>query len=179
MTGAAIGATLLLTLPASAFDAIVPALIAIALILVIVQPRLTAWLAQRGHTSAEHGPALQAAVGATGVYGGYFGAAQGIILISILGIGIRDELQRLNALKNVLASTANLVAGLIFVFAADVDWAVAGPDRRRLDRRRRPRRALRPTARPRRAAGADRRHRRRRDRPPDRRLSEVAGATPA
>jgi uncharacterized membrane protein YfcA len=126
VVGAAIGATLLLTLPASAFDAIVPALIAIALILVVVQPRLTEWLAERGRTSAEHGPALQAAVGATGIYGGYFGAAQGIILISLLGIGIRDDLQRLNALKNVLASTANLVAGVIFVFAADVNWGVAG-----------------------------------------------------
>ncbi len=124
--GAATGATLLLTLPASAFDAIVPVLIAVALILVIVQPRLSGWLANRGHTDGEHGPALQAAVAATGVYGGYFGAAQGVILISILGIGIRDGLQRLNALKNVLASIANLVAGLIFVFAADIDWAVAG-----------------------------------------------------
>jgi uncharacterized membrane protein YfcA len=124
--GAAVGATLLLTLPASAFDAIVPALIAIALLLVIFQPRVTEWLTQRGHTREQHGPALQAAVAGTGVYGGYFGAAQGVILISLLGIGIRDDLQRLNALKNVLASTANLVAGLIFVFAADVDWAVAG-----------------------------------------------------
>jgi uncharacterized membrane protein YfcA len=126
VAGAIVGATLLLTLPASAFNAIVPVLIAIALILVVIQPRLTARLASRGHTGSEHGPALQAAVGATGIYGGYFGAAQGIILISILGIGIRDDLQRLNALKNVLASTANLVAGVIFVFAADVNWGVAG-----------------------------------------------------
>jgi uncharacterized membrane protein YfcA len=65
-------------------------------------------------------------VGATGVYGGYFGAAQGVILISLLGIGIDDDLQRLNGLKNVLASTANLVAGVIFVFAAHVNWGVAG-----------------------------------------------------
>lgn len=124
--GAAAGAALLLTLPASAFDAIVPALIAIALVLIVIQPRLSGWLARRGHTSAEHGPLLQAGAAATGAYGGYFGAAQGVILISLLSIGIRDELQRLNALKNVLAVTANLVAGLIFVFAADVDWAVAG-----------------------------------------------------
>ncbi len=124
--GAAIGATLLLTLPASAFDAIVPALIAIALVLVVVQPRLSEMLARRGHASTEHGPWLQAGVGATGAYGGYFGAAQGVILISLLGIGIRDDLQRLNALKNVLAVTANLVAGLIFVFAANVNWGVAG-----------------------------------------------------
>jgi uncharacterized membrane protein YfcA len=124
--GAAVVGNLLLTLPASALDAIVPALIAIALLLVIFQPRVTAWLSERGPTREKHGPALQAAVAGTGVYGGYFGAAQGVILISLLGIGIRDDLQRLNALKNVLASTANLVAGLIFVFAADVDWAVAG-----------------------------------------------------
>lgn len=124
--GAAIGATLLLTLPASAFDAIVPALIAIAVILVVVQPRIAEWQTRRGQRTAEHGPLLQAGVCATGAYGGYFGAAQGVILISLLGIGIRDHLQRLNALKNVLAVTANVVAGLIFVFAADVDWAVAG-----------------------------------------------------
>jgi uncharacterized protein len=124
--GAAIGAALLLTLPASAFEAIVPALIAVALLLVVFQPRITEWLARRGHTREQHGPGLQAAVGATGVYGGYFGAAQGVILISLLGIGIRDDLQRLNALKNVLASTANLVAGVIFVFAAHVNWGIAG-----------------------------------------------------
>jgi uncharacterized membrane protein YfcA len=125
--GSVIGAALLLTLPASAFKEIVPALIAIALVLVVFQPRITEWLARRGRSRDRHGPALQAAVGATGVYGGYFGAAQGVILISLLGIGIRDDLQRLNALKNVLASTANLVAGVIFVFAAPhVDWGVAG-----------------------------------------------------
>ena len=124
--GAAAGAALLLTLPASAFDAVVPVLIALAVVLVIIQPRLADWLARRGRTSEHHGPLLQAGVGATGVYGGYFGAAQGVILISLLGIGIRDQLQRLNALKNVLASTANLVAGVIFVFAAEVDWAVVG-----------------------------------------------------
>jgi uncharacterized protein len=124
--GAAIGATLLLTLPASAFDAIVPVLIAIALLLVVFQPRLTEWLARRGHTREHHGPALQAAVLGTGIYGGYFGAAQGVILISLRGIGIRDDLQRLNALKNVLATTANSVAAVIFVFSAHVNWGVAG-----------------------------------------------------
>ena len=88
VAGAAIGATLLLTLPASAFDAIVPVLIAVALVLVIVQPRLTEASRTAAGRAAERSPALRAAVGATGVYGGYFGAAQGIILISILGIGI-------------------------------------------------------------------------------------------
>ena len=78
------------------------------------------------------------------MYGGYFGAAQGVILMGLLGIGIADTLQRLNGLKNVLAGLVNGVAGVIFVFVADVDWTVvaliaAGFDRRRPDRRdRRP-----------------------------------------
>ncbi len=125
-TGALIGSTLLLVLPASAFDAVVPALIALALVLVVVQPRLQEALAHRRRAESHRSPALRAAVGATGIYGGYFGAAQGIILISILGIAIDDELQRLNGLKNVLAGLANLTAGIVFIFAADVDWAVAG-----------------------------------------------------
>jgi uncharacterized protein len=123
--GALVGATLLLELPASAFDAIVPALIALALVLVVVQPRLQAALAHRRRVESERSPALRGAVGATGVYGGYFGAAQGIILMAILGIAIDDELQRLNGLKNVLAGLANLTAGIVFAFAADVDWGVA------------------------------------------------------
>jgi uncharacterized membrane protein YfcA len=124
--GGVLGATLLLVLPASAFDAIVPALIAVGLVLVVVQPRLNAALAHRRRSDRELGPGLRAAVGATGIYGGYFGAAQGIILISILGIAIEDEMQRLNGLKNVLAGLVNLTAGIVFVFAADVNWGVAG-----------------------------------------------------
>ncbi len=64
--------------------------------------------------------------GACGVYGGYFGAAQGILLLGILAFALHDELQRLNALKVVLAGIANLVAGIVFAFAAHVDWLVAG-----------------------------------------------------
>ena len=63
-------------------------------------------------------------VGLAGIYGGYFGAAQGIILIALLGIFVLDDLQRLNATKNVLAMTVNIVASIVFVFATDVDWAV-------------------------------------------------------
>jgi uncharacterized membrane protein YfcA len=65
-------------------------------------------------------------VALTGVYGGYFGAAQGVLLVAILGIGVADTLQRLNATKNVLAALVNAVAGLIFTFVADVDWRVVG-----------------------------------------------------
>jgi uncharacterized membrane protein YfcA len=124
--GGIAGATLLLVLPASAFDAIVPALIALALVLVVAQPRIERALAHRPDPKGEHGIALRAAMTASGVYGGYFGAGQGILLIGILGIGLRDSLQRLNGLKNVLAGLVNAIAGVIFVFAAHVDWGVAG-----------------------------------------------------
>jgi uncharacterized membrane protein YfcA len=60
------------------------------------------------------------------VYGGYFGAAQGILLLAILGLAVDDDLQRVNALKVILAGLVNLVAGLVFVFAAHVAWAAAG-----------------------------------------------------
>ena len=109
ITGALAGAALLLTLPSSAFDAIVPVLIALALLLVVVQPRLERALAhRRRHHGAERNPALR------------------IILISILGVAIEDHLQRLNGLKNVLAGLVNLTAGIVFAIVADVDWAVAG-----------------------------------------------------
>jgi uncharacterized membrane protein YfcA len=126
IVGGITGATLLLVLPASAFEAIVPALIALALVLVVAQPRIDRRLAHRRSGKGEHGIVLRAAVTGSGVYGGYFGAGQGILLVGILGIGVRDRLQRLNGLKNVLAGLVNATAGVIFVFAADVDWAVVG-----------------------------------------------------
>lgn len=128
--GAGVGAGLLLTLPSSVFDSVVIVLITIALVLVMVQPVLAVRLAAArgghpdGHREATFG--VQVLVALTGVYGGYFGAAQGIVLISILGIMIDDHLQRLNACKNVLAGSVNAVAAVIFVVATDVDWAVVG-----------------------------------------------------
>jgi hypothetical protein len=125
--GAVIGAILLLTLPASAFKEIVPVFIGVALVLVILQPQLTRALQSRRRAAHERaGPAATAGTALTGVYGGYFGAAQGILLLSFLGLTIDDELQRINALKVVLAGLNNLVAGVIFVFAAHVDWGAAG-----------------------------------------------------
>lgn len=125
IVGAAAGATLLLTLPPSAFKAIVPAFIAIALIMILAQPRLAAWLRRHhGHAHERIGAATMFGVLACGVYAGYFGAAQGILMLGILGLSFDDELQRLNATKNVLAGLANLLAGAIFAFAAHVDWAI-------------------------------------------------------
>ncbi len=128
--GGLTGAALLLVLPATAFATIVPVLILLACALVAVQPRLTAWVAARrlrlGHEPRQGGgPILLIGVYLTGIYGGYFGAAQGVILIALLAILIDDELQRLNGLKNVIASVINAVAAIIFVIVAPVAWGPA------------------------------------------------------
>lgn len=126
--GALAGATLLLVLPSSLFDKVVIVLISVALVLVVVQPALSRRLAARraarpqGHHDATLG--VQVLVALSGVYGGYFGAAQGIILISILGILIDDHLQRLNACKNVLAGSVNAVAAIVFILTTSIDWWV-------------------------------------------------------
>jgi uncharacterized membrane protein YfcA len=127
LIGGATGAVLLLVLPASAFKKIVPGFIAASLVLVVLQPWLTRKLAGRhAHPLARHG-ALPLGLFEVGVYGGSFGAAQGILLLAILGLALPDTLQRINALKNVLAGLTNLIAGLVFVIAAShVSWAVAG-----------------------------------------------------
>src|SRR5215212_2307559 len=120
VAGGIVGAILLLWLPADAFSAIVPALILVGLLLVVLQPRISA---RHEGARGDFGPWwVWPAVLGTGVYGGYFGAAQGVILMGVLGIGIADDLQRLNGLKNVLAGLVNGVAGLVFVLVADVDW---------------------------------------------------------
>ena len=125
IAGGLVGAALLLILPASAFKAIVPAFIAIALVLIILQPRISRALERRRPRDERLGPLVMLADFGTGVYGGYFGAAQGIMLLAILGLALDDDLQRLNALKVVLAGTVNLVAGIVFVFAAHVAWGAA------------------------------------------------------
>jgi uncharacterized protein len=124
--GGITGAVLLLVLPGSAFKAIVPGFIAIALVLVVVQPRLARWAAARRDAPPEHGgPLALAGLYLAGVYGGYFGAAQGIIILAILGVALHESLQRMNALKNILAGLTNLVAALIFMTIADVSWGAA------------------------------------------------------
>ena len=95
---------LLLNLPPGAFKAIVPALIVLALLLVVFGRRITAWLAARGHHQHEAvTPVLWLTVLGTGIYGGYFGAAQGVLLMAFLGLFLAESMQRQNALKNVLA----------------------------------------------------------------------------
>jgi uncharacterized membrane protein YfcA len=125
--GGGVGAVLLLVLPAGAFKAIVPALIVLALLLVVFGPQLSRQLAATRHrASAQVTPALWLVVALTGVYGGYFGAAQGVLLMGFLGVLLAESLQRQNALKNVLAGLVNLVAAIVFVSATHIDWAAAG-----------------------------------------------------
>jgi uncharacterized protein len=195
--GGLVGAILLLVLPAEAFKAIVPALIGVAVVMVLIQPRLARWMARRQlarsagragdgglaaqadgadpgsrpPADADHGadgaggaggtagvggngaagragaatavgvlpatgissradaiggPVLWALVFCAGVYGGYFGAAQGVLLIGMLGIAFTDSLQRINAVKNVLAGLVNGVAAVVFIALTHIDWKVAG-----------------------------------------------------
>jgi uncharacterized membrane protein YfcA len=165
LCGGLVGAILLLVLPAGAFKAIVPALIGIALVMVIFQPRLSKWVSrrQRGRTTAAAagpddpaggtaavppaggpaavgvvapvsqeaalqlgGPVLWVLVFLSGVYGGYFGAAQGVLLLGLMGVAFTDSMQRINAVKNVLAGLVNGVAAIVFVLATHIDWGAAG-----------------------------------------------------
>jgi uncharacterized membrane protein YfcA len=123
------GAALLLVLPASAFARIVPVLILIACGLVAIQPRLSAWVIERrarsGTVHTGGGAPLIAGVYLTGIYGGYFGAAQGVILIALLAILVDDDLQRLNGLKNLIATVINGVAAIVFIALAPVAWVPA------------------------------------------------------
>lgn len=125
--GGVTGAVLLLVLPASAFEAIVPVFIALALILVVLQPRIRDHLAKRRIDAIhERGIVVALSIYLTGVYGGYFGAAQGILVLGILGVTLAQDLHRTNALKNVLAGLTNGVAAVYFMLAAPhVDWAPA------------------------------------------------------
>ena len=125
--GALVGAVLLLVLPASAFATIVPILIVLALVLVLIGPRVSAWVGR----SSTGGPGrvtvpLMVVIFACGVYGGYFGAAQSVLIMGIFGLMLHDTIQRQNGLKNIIAGMVNAVAALLFVFFRHVDWQAAG-----------------------------------------------------
>jgi uncharacterized protein len=128
--GAVTGAILLLWLPESAFDAIVPVLIAASLLLVLLGPRLQSWAAARhpDHDSLGRRVLLTVGVFGAGVYGGYFGAAQGVLMVGIMSVMMTVSLQRVNGLKNVLVTLANAVAAVVFILvAADrIEWPVVG-----------------------------------------------------
>lgn len=125
LLGGTVGAVLLLLLPESVFDGVVPVLILLACALVAVQPRITSAVRRRGQPIGHGAVLLWTAVLLTGVYGGYFGAAQGVILVGVLGVFVDESIPRLNAAKNVLAGMANLSAAVVFVLVTDVAWLAA------------------------------------------------------
>jgi uncharacterized membrane protein YfcA len=128
LAGGLTGAVLLLALPAKAFEAAVPVLIAAALVLVLVQPLLAKRLAARAQTRPRPeygGRALLVGVYLCGIYGGYFGAAQGVLLLGLMGVLLDLPLQRINAVKNVLALAVNGIAALFFLIDGPIDWRAA------------------------------------------------------
>lgn len=126
--GAVCGALLLLVLPAGAFEAIVPVLIALALVLVVTGPRLSRWAAEHHPDEGGAGRHRLTLLGVfvAGMYGGYFGAAQGVLLIGIMSVLIAEPLQRINAFKNVLSTVVNSAASIVFIVVAwdKIDWGV-------------------------------------------------------
>lgn len=132
LLGGLTGAILLIVLPPGVFKTVVPALIFIGVLLVVLGPWLSRRL-QAAHTETSvetraRRIALLGGVYATGVYGGYFGAAQGVILLGIMSVLMTESLQQLNGVKNVSATIVNGVAAMTFLVIAwdDVDWASAG-----------------------------------------------------
>ncbi|SDM75333.1 sulfite exporter TauE/SafE family protein [Allokutzneria albata] len=129
LLGAIGGTVLLLSLPKDAFEAVVPVLVGLAVVLVIIQPRVSKWVASRKTTTAaatEGGALLLFLIFLIGIYGGYFTAAQGVMLMAVMGMLLAEPLQRLNGIKNVLSAVVNVVAGLIYAVVAPVSWPVVG-----------------------------------------------------
>ncbi|WP_174248642.1 sulfite exporter TauE/SafE family protein [Streptomyces hundungensis] len=127
LLGGLAGAILLLALPSSSFDAIVPVLVGLALVLVLFQPRLAATIKRRreargSEAHPEGGAALLVGLFLASMYGGYFGAAQGVLYLSLMGLLLSDSLQRVNAVKNILGAVVNGVAAVFFLFVAEFNW---------------------------------------------------------
>ena len=123
--GGAGGALLLLVLPPDVFRLVAPILIALAVVLVVAEPwlgrRLMAW---RQAAPPQGSRVMTSAIFATSVYGGYFGAGQGVILLAVMGLLMAEPLQQINALKNVLQAVDNAASALLFIAIADIDWLV-------------------------------------------------------
>ncbi|MBV8861569.1 MAG: sulfite exporter TauE/SafE family protein [Mycobacterium sp.] len=136
LVGGIVGAWLLLHLPEKVFVAVVPVLLIAALIMVVIGPRIQAWAQKRAEgtgrsaeeLSAGRMAALVASTFAIGVYGGYFTAAQGILLVGAMGALLAESVQRMNAAKNLLVLLVNIVAALAYIVVAfdRINWPVAG-----------------------------------------------------
>jgi uncharacterized protein len=132
VAGSIAGAAALLTLPSSSFHVIVSVLILAACVLVFAQPRLSARITARRERQASPAgspagsertsPALAGGVFGAAAYGGYFGAAQGVLVIGLLGSFLDEPLQRVNAAKNVLVAIVNGTAAIVYIIFAHVAW---------------------------------------------------------
>lgn len=131
LLGGTTGALLLLLLPSSAFDVIVPVLVTLGIVLVILQP----WLSRKVqaiHAKAGNDPAtgesrdpvwVWFAILLAGTYGGYFSAAQGVLVLGILGIGlVNQSMSQINAVKNGLVTIVNGIAAIIYISLGRVYW---------------------------------------------------------
>lgn len=128
LLGGALGAGLLLLTPAGAFAAIVPVLIAGASVVLLLQPRIRRAAERRSSGPADRpGPAVQAGLFAVAVYGGYFGAAAGVLMVALLLVGLPLTILQGNAVKNVLLGVANAVAAAGFALFGPVHWAAVPP----------------------------------------------------
>lgn len=119
--GGLAGSILLVSIPGNAFRVAVPYLILLSCALLLFQDRLGRWVRSE-HAEGRREPALLASVFVSGVYGGFFGGALGIILLSILGLFSAEPLVRVNALKQGLSFIVNMVAALFFLFSKHVVW---------------------------------------------------------
>ncbi|QDY91155.1 sulfite exporter TauE/SafE family protein [Arthrobacter sp. UKPF54-2] len=134
LLGGITGAYLLLHLPEVVFQYAAPALIVVALLMVVFQPRLQRWVQTREQNpehairDKQHGILLVVLVYLAGVYGGYFVAAQGILLVGILGVFMAGTMQNANAMKNILVLGVNIVAAVSYLlFAFDrISWTAVG-----------------------------------------------------
>ena len=124
--GAVGGAVLLLALPPGVFETVVPWLILGTCLLVGAQPRISRWLKKSAAAAADERTRLSPATTffstLVGVYGGYFGAGSGVMMMAVLGFGSHLEFRVVNALKTLAILASNLVASVIFVFVAELDW---------------------------------------------------------
>ena len=125
VAGGIVGAVLLLVLDPDAFRSVVPYLVLLACLLLAVQPRVASWLRDRGRADEHPLWVTQVLIGTGAVYGTFFGAGLGVVMLAVLGLLVADDLQRLNALKGVLSLVINAVGAVIFVVTGHVDWLAA------------------------------------------------------
>lgn len=137
LVGGLVGAVLILTTPSGTFPTVVPFLIAASAVLVLVRPRIQRALDQRRRrllgedhvvdTAAATSWRTRAGMFAVGVYGGYFGAGAGVMLLALLSLATSDRLIRVNALKNLLLGLANGTAAIVFAIFGPVEWTAVVP----------------------------------------------------